>query len=97
MRGLSAADAQGRATRLAQTIVANPRLYELATRPLLLTLMASLHAWRGGTLPEKREALYADAVNLLLERWESQKMQRLPDGRVTILQPGLLEWLQVAS
>jgi hypothetical protein len=57
--------------------------------------MASLHAWRGDTLPEQREALYANAVDLLLDQWESQKLRRLPDGTYDLIQPSLAEWLRV--
>jgi NACHT domain len=92
---LSPEDRQDRITLLKQAIARNPRLHELATRPLLLTLMASLHAWRGGTLPEQREALYTDAVALLLEQWESQKVRPLPDGMYDLIQPSLVEWLRV--
>ena len=80
---------------LKAAIAGNPRLFELATHPLLLTLMASLHAWRGGTLPERREALYADAVDLMLDQWESRKLRRRADGTYEIIEPSLAEWLRV--
>ncbi len=87
-------DATGRAERLKRAIFSSERLHALAEQPLLLTLMAGLHAWHGSDLPDRREELYKEAVDLLLNRWERQRVENRRDG-TQLLQPSLQEYLQV--
>jgi formylglycine-generating enzyme required for sulfatase activity len=72
-----------RARRLKEA-VRRSDLQGLAERPLLLTVMAQLHAY-AGQLPEDRTQLYADAMQLLLQRWESRLSE----------QSGILEYLNI--
>jgi formylglycine-generating enzyme required for sulfatase activity len=87
--------ALGRAHLLKQAILSHPSLIDLAERPLLLTLMICLHAWRGGNLPEERDRLYEQAVELLLEVWENNKWEHSIDGKVTVRRESITEFLKV--
>ena len=93
-KGKDTADAHGRAQLLQLNIANNPRLFELAQQPLLLTLMVGLHAWRGGSLPERREELYDESTELLLDRWEMNRVVYDSDGQEKTMQPSLQEWLK---
>lgn len=72
------------AEQLKREVRGKPNLAELAPRPLLLALMVSLHRWyHGGGLPEKREELYDQSVDLLLEVWQQPKQLYDAQGRPT--------------
>jgi formylglycine-generating enzyme required for sulfatase activity/energy-coupling factor transporter ATP-binding protein EcfA2 len=58
----------GLATRLREA-VGRDDLRWMATNPLLLTVMALVHTYKG-VLPDARAQLYEDTVDLLLTRWE---------------------------
>ncbi len=90
-------DAKGRAVVLLLQVERNPRVRELAVRPLLLTLFARLQTEKGGSLPERREALYHAAVDMLLNDWERLKVRRNADGSTAEVEPSLSEWLNASQ
>lgn len=87
--GWDRATAEARARRLSGALFQRERAYlaDLAARPLLLTLMATLHSsW--GQLPDDRADLYEETVKLLLSRWQEHRRIEGPDGRI-LEEPGL--------
>lgn len=91
---LSRAVADERLEILTGAVARNPRIRELAERPLLLTLIAQLQTDGGGSLSEKREELYANAVDMLMLKWQQMKVVEHSDGRKET-EPSLEEWLNV--
>jgi formylglycine-generating enzyme required for sulfatase activity/energy-coupling factor transporter ATP-binding protein EcfA2 len=84
---LSDADAQIRSQGLIDELEQNERLRPLVQSPLLLTMLAILHAnSRDGEIPRERVRLYEECVQLLLERWEPVRTPGLQ-------RPGLIERL----
>jgi|GEM_PF-3008210 len=57
---------------LIRRICRSTRLAALATNPLLLTMIAMVHRYRG-TLPEHRVDLYAEICDVLLVHWREAK------------------------
>src|SRR5947199_7181710 len=58
--------------------------------------MARLQTKGGGSLPENREALYAQSVDMLLDEWEGLKLRRNDNGRPIVAEPSLSEWLNAS-
>ena len=84
-----------RAQQLSQALQDRSYLADLGSRPLLLTLMATLHSsW--GKLPDDRADLYEASVNLLLARW--QRRLDIKDAKGQLLQePGITQALGLAE
>jgi len=56
-----------------KTAVRRKDLWRLASNPLLLTVMALVHA-HSGRLPDARALLYEETIDILLLRWEQKKV-----------------------
>lgn len=69
-----AGTAESKAQSLLYALRQHQQLRSLAANPLLLTVIAVLHTYRGA-LPESRAALYDDVSDLLMRRWERAKIE----------------------
>ena len=58
--------------QLLDAIQANERIRELAINPLMLTVIAMVHRDRV-KLPDRRAELYAEAVDVLLGKWDEAR------------------------
>jgi hypothetical protein len=83
------------ANLLKQNIRRSRRLRELASQPLLLTLMVTLHTRYGSGLPEQCEDLYGASVNLLLEWWERSKQAVDQNDQLLMQTVSAAEWFQI--
>lgn len=63
------------AKELYSSIRKNNSVYQLATNPLLLTIIALIY-YQGSSLPEKRAALYDIATSTFLDNWVKLRVQQ---------------------
>ena len=87
--------ARERGGALRQALDEKPYLADLASRPLLLTLIAALHASRS-KLPEDRAELYEESVKLLLHRWQNRLDSRGAAGK-RLLDPEIADAMRDAE
>lgn len=67
--------AEQNANDLLERLAAAPALYELTVNPLLLTMIANVHRYRGA-LPGSRAELYAEICQVMLYRRQEAKKQQ---------------------
>ncbi|MCI0457734.1 MAG: NACHT domain-containing protein [Gemmataceae bacterium] len=66
-----------RAAEFTTAILSHPPLREIASNPLMLTILAALH-YANAILPRRRIDLYAKIVEVMLETWEASKREARP-------------------
>ncbi len=72
-------DANREAEDLLHRLQDTPRLEDLTVNPLLLTMIANVHNFRG-ELPEERIELYDEICNVLLGYWQQAKGKKVKEG-----------------
>lgn len=89
--------AVSRGTKLQAAVLHRSSLYDLAKRPLLLSLIAYLHAYRH-ELPERRADLYEKLLELLVNKWEKARFDAKDcDDARKLAQHSLAEFLQIGQ
>jgi formylglycine-generating enzyme required for sulfatase activity len=79
LRAVRSEDVKALSEKLRQA-VRRPDLWRMGSNPLLLTVMALVHAYLG-RLPETRALLYERCTDLLLWQWEEVKWQAEPEQK----------------
>jgi formylglycine-generating enzyme required for sulfatase activity/energy-coupling factor transporter ATP-binding protein EcfA2 len=83
---LTSSQAYDMTQRLLDTIISSPKLQEMASTPLLLTMMA-LVVFNNGVLPRDKPQLYERILELLLGQWD-----KVRDGQSLGEAIGLPDW-----
>ncbi|MDM8556450.1 DUF1566 domain-containing protein [Desulfococcaceae bacterium HSG7] len=86
-------DAEREARNLTARLQEKPQLQALTINPLLLTMIANVHNFRGA-LPERRVELYAEICDVLLEFWQQAK--GVPDTLTALQKKVVLQPLAAA-
>jgi formylglycine-generating enzyme required for sulfatase activity len=83
--------------KLQTAVLTRSSLHDLAQRPLLLSLIAYLHAYRH-ELPERRADLYERLLELLVNKWEKARFDAKDcDDARKLAQHSLAEFLQIGQ
>lgn len=86
-----------RGAKLQAAALRRSSLHDLAKRPLLLSLIAYLHAYRH-ELPERRADLYERLLELLVNKWEKARFDAKDcDDARKLAQHSLAEFLQIGQ
>ncbi|WP_287601813.1 SUMF1/EgtB/PvdO family nonheme iron enzyme [Thiothrix sp.] len=89
--------ATARGAKLQAAVLRRSSLHDLAKRPLLLSLIAYLHAYRH-ELPERRADLYERLLELLVNKWEKARFDAKDcDDARRLAQHSLAEFLQIGQ